>query len=134
MALRILVAGSAPGNVELVKETFAPLGHEIIPINGVALGLFLARKNFPHLILSELEMIDGSGMEFLAQLKQDPDLASIPFLFLCASECDQTTKKQATALGAQKLLCHPLSQQKLMAELAPYLQERETERPSETPE
>ncbi len=134
MAVRIFIAGSSSKNVELAKDTFAHLGHEIIPVNGVALALFLAHKNFPHVIISDLEMIDGTGMEFLTQVKQDPDLSAIPFLFLCSDPCPSATKEEARTLGAEKVLCHPISPQELSIELSPYLEERADEREPETPE
>jgi CheY-like chemotaxis protein len=134
MAVRIFVAGDSPKNVELIKTTFARLGHEIIPVNGVALGLFLAHKSFPHVIICDLKMIDGTGMEFLSQVKLDPDLSGIPFLFLCSSACNGTVKDEATALGAEKVLYHPISPEELSTELDPYLREHQEEREPETPE
>jgi len=134
MAQRIFVAGDNPKNAELIRETFAPYGHEIIPVNGVALGLFLAHKNYPHVIVCDLKMIDGTGMEFLGQVKQDPDLSKIPFLFLCTSACNGNLSDQAKALGAEKVLCHPISQEQLSMEVLPYLKERDEEREPDTPE
>jgi CheY-like chemotaxis protein len=134
MTLRILVAGSNPAVTELVKRAYAGQDCAIIPVNGVALGLFLAHKNFPHVILSDLQMIDGSGMDLLAQVRQDPDLSAIPFVFLCSSECNSDTMNRARALGAAKFLCYPISSQELTGQLAPYLVEREKEREPETPE
>jgi len=134
MAVRIFVAGDNPKNAELITTTFAPFGHEIIPVNGVALGLFLAHKNFPHVIICDLKMIDGTGMEFLGQVKQDPDLSNIPFLFLCTSACNGSVSDEAKALGAEKILCHPISPEQLSLALAPYLTERGEEREPDTPE
>lgn len=134
MTIRILVAGSNPSIIELVKRVFAQQDCKIIPVNGVALGLFLAHKNFPHVILSDLQMIDGTGMDLLAQVRQDPDLSTIPFVFLCSGECNSDTMNRARALGAAKFLCHPIAAEKLVGELAPYLVAREKEREPETPE
>lgn len=134
MAVRIFVAGSSSKNVELARDTFAHLGHEIIPVNGVALALFLAHKNFPHVIISDLKMIDGTGMEFLTQVKQDPDLSTIPFFFLCSDRCSDATQEEARVLGVKKVLSHPISPQQLTLELGPYLKERKDEREPDTPE
>lgn len=131
--VQVLVLDNKGTNTALAKELLAPLGHQVIPVIGSSLALFLAHKNLPELILSDTESSDGSGIDFIRAVKADPELSSIPFIFL-ASQADTTLETEALKLGAEKFLMQPIKADVLLLEIQPYLHERKSQRPPETPE
>ncbi len=131
--VRVLVLDNRGANTKLAKQVLTPLGHQVIPVIGASLALFLAHKNLPELIISDTEASDGNGMDFIAAIKSDPELSNIPFVFL-ASKTDSALEAKALKLGAEKFLKQPIKADELLQEIKPYLQERPSQRPPETPE
>lgn len=68
------------------------LFHDLLEISGAAViqthdgreVLELARKERPDLILMDIQLPQVSGLEITAQIKSDPDLASIPVIAVTA--------------------------------------------------
>lgn len=134
--VHILVAGESPDNLDATRKAVTDLGYVIVPAPSMSLALYLAHKNFPHLIVCGEKMTDGSGKQFLAELKADSDLADIPFVFLLSKE-DEKLAKEGLASGAVLVLHHPMQPQELMLMMSPYIQGRiktREPRPEETPE
>ncbi len=92
----------------LEAEGFHGLGSE----NGNS-GMQLARDHHPDLILCDVQMPDIDGFALLSQLRNSPDTAGIPFIFLTA----RTTKsdiRQGMALGADDYLTKPCTATELL--------------------
>ena len=71
-------------------------------------GLDLARKVLPDLILCDVMMPKLSGFEVLSSLRQDPQLATIPFILLTA-KADHAAVREGMTLGADDYLTKPFS-------------------------
>ena len=69
-------------------------------------GLDLARKVLPDLILCDVMMPKLSGFEVLSSLRQDPQLATIPFILLTA-KADHAAVREGMTLGADDYLTKP---------------------------
>jgi CheY-like chemotaxis protein len=113
----------------MAKETLSPRGFDVITASSMALAVFLARKNFPSVIVSGKD----DDLAFLSEIKSDPDLEQIPFVLVLTTD-DPQTQQKALQLGASKILTQPLSAAKFIAELSPYLVELKDDRPEETSE
>lgn len=59
-------------------------GYEVLTASDGAEGLQMAKTSLPDLILSDVMMPPPNGFELRRILSQDPQLASIPFIFLTA--------------------------------------------------
>jgi nitrogen-specific signal transduction histidine kinase/CheY-like chemotaxis protein len=79
----------------------------LIPAMQGKLGLELARRHKPHLILLDLHLPDMPGSHVLARLKSDPETRRIPVAMLSA---DATTGQieRLLAVGADEYLTKPL--------------------------
>lgn len=73
----------------------------------MSLGLFLAQKNFPDLILCEAGLLEGDGFALLESLKSDEELASIPVVFVIDNS-NQLDKEQVH--GASYVLKLPMEE------------------------
>lgn len=119
MNIRILVATNDQVIFDLVKTALAAREIDIVRASGMALALFLTKKNQPVLIISDLELIDGDGISLLRELKSDSQLAALPFVFLLRKEPAQSVVKNLFESGASAVL----SNVKTPDELVPILEE-----------
>ncbi|MFH1746060.1 MAG: response regulator [Planctomycetota bacterium] len=69
----------------------------------------------PDLILLDLYMPGKGGLETLAELKADPDLARIPVVVLTGSKSNRDIER-AFALGARSYMLKPLTRQRVAVE------------------
>ena len=131
LAIKVLLVDPAKVTDQLSRDTLVPLGCQIITASSTALGLFLARKNFPALIINGVR--DSDEVDLPHEIKVDPDLAHIPVVVV-ANTGDESMMKRVRSSGAAKILTQPLSPEKFFEELRPFLVERKDNRPGETPE
>jgi diguanylate cyclase (GGDEF)-like protein len=77
-------------------------------------GLTLARRRHPDLILCDVQMSHMDGYDVLAEIRQDPDLATIPFIFLTA-RASHDEVRHGMNLGADDYLVKPCRSKDLVA-------------------
>ncbi|MBD2122559.1 GGDEF domain-containing response regulator [Trichocoleus sp. FACHB-262] len=102
----------------LEAEEFDVIGAE----NG-AVGVQMARKHLPDLILCDVMMPELDGHGVLATLRTDPATAAIPFIFLTA-KADKTDFRQGMNLGADDYLTKPCTADELLGAIAARLQKQ----------
>lgn len=83
-------------------------------------GLKLAQENLPDLVLCDVKMPGLSGYEVLKSLRQDPNTAAIPLIFLTAENNLEVVAVGAD-LGANGYLYKPFSTTELMTAIAPFV-------------
>jgi CheY-like chemotaxis protein len=106
----ILHVEDDPNLVAMVRLAFANLGFrgEMLHAATVAeardILTFRIRAALPlDLIIADMNLPDGTGLEVVRRAKSDPDSARIPLLLL-SGETDSTTVAEAYALGANGYL------------------------------
>jgi two-component system cell cycle response regulator len=120
----ILVVDDQPMNRSLKQSLLEPLGYAVLTAEGMQRGLELARKNRPDLIVSDVEMGQGSGFEFIEQVKSDPQLRDVPFIFITSTHWDIAWRDRGLALGAARFLFRPLEPEQLLQEIKACLRKR----------
>jgi|ERR1051326_177611 two-component system cell cycle response regulator len=113
----VLAVDNVPANLELVRSVLMPFGFRVITASGGREALGKARQEAPDLILSDVHMSDGWGFEFIRCVKADPQLASIPFVFISSSMTEEPDRSRGVALGAASYLVRPIEPEKLLAEI-----------------
>jgi two-component system sensor histidine kinase/response regulator len=104
----ILYIEDNQSNVTLVQQMLAEQpGIELLSALQGGLGLDLARKHMPDLILLDLHLPDMRGHEVLARLRQDKATRHIPVVIISA---DATVRQveRLMAAGAQSYLTKPI--------------------------
>ena len=92
----------------LELEKFQPLAAE----NG-RVGVELAKKEKPDLILSEIVMPELDGFEVITALRCTPETESIPFIFLTAKG-EKRDVRIGMSLGADDYLTKPVAKTDLL--------------------
>lgn len=114
---RILVVDDSPANRSLAQATLAPFGYRLHLASSVAEAFdLLARQPFD-LIISDLRMPGGDGLEFLARIKSDPALSGLPVVLLSSSFWGARDRERAQALGAARFLERPVAPRRLLDEI-----------------
>jgi PAS domain S-box-containing protein len=95
-------------NLELVNELFHQVGKvRLIPAVQGQLGIELAARHRPDLILLDLHLPDLDGDEVLSRLREDPRTAQIPVIVLSADATgDQVARLKAS--GAAEYVTKPI--------------------------
>lgn len=86
-------------------------------------GLAAAKHQLPDIVISDILMNEGSGIELCQSLKQDPALRHIPIILLTAS-MDTSTELAGIELGADDYITKPFDKELLKARVQNLLQKR----------
>ena len=89
-------------------------GFQAISANAGALGVQIAREQLPDLILCDIRMPDLDGYDVLVKVRQTPETANIPFIFLTA-KAERQEIRTGMDLGADDYLTKPFRRQELLA-------------------
>jgi DNA-binding response OmpR family regulator len=111
---KILVIEDTPDVRELITDTLRFNGFEIIAAADGEAGIQAAVSHLPDLILCDVQMPRKDGFEVLADLRQRPATATIPFVFL-TGQADKSHMRQGMNLGADDFLAKPFMLNELMA-------------------
>src|SRR6476620_9540249 len=114
---RLLLIEDEP-QVRANLETILKLeGFAVTTANDGRAGLTAARGEKPDLILCDITMPILDGYKVLAQLRDDPELAGIPFIFLTA-RATLADLRAGMNLGADDYLPKPFSVDDLLGAIA----------------
>ncbi|MCC8426354.1 response regulator [Mucilaginibacter sp. UR6-11] len=98
---------------ENIEEILTLENFKVITANNGITGVALAKKYLPDLIICDILMSGLDGYEVLTQLKNDPQIPSIPVIF-STSKFENSDKERALALGVKRYLVKPFDLPTLM--------------------
>jgi len=113
----ILVVDDVPTNAQVIRAAIEPFGHEVIEVHSMDEALTAARARRLDLILTDVHMPDGTGLDLIRAFKNDPALAAIPFIFLSSTYWHDLDKARGLSLGAKKFLLRPIEPRALVDEI-----------------
>jgi two-component system chemotaxis response regulator CheY len=99
----------------VVRNTDLPI-EKIYEAAGGLEALETLKQNAIGLILSDVDMPCGNGLQLLAEIKQSQDLENIPVIMI-ASEASEDTVLEAAKLGAAGYICKPFTVEQLREKL-----------------
>ncbi|HEY2630025.1 MAG TPA: response regulator, partial [Usitatibacter sp.] len=113
----ILVVDNNRTNLDFASSLFEMAGYRVMGADGARQALRLARETRPGLILSDVRMSGESGYDLIRAIKQDVELAKIPFVFLTSTFTSAADRREGLALGAARFLFRPIEARDLLAEI-----------------
>jgi len=120
---RVLVVDDTPANLALLLDALTAAGHELLVAESGASALAVLEHTTPDLILLDLVMPGMDGVETCRRLKQRPECATVPVLFMTAVE-EPEQKLRAFAAGAVDYIAKPAYPPEVIARVAAHLQIR----------
>lgn len=110
---RIVVIEDEKPVLANILEILDSGGFQAIAAHNGEIGLRLIREQPPDLVLCDILMPNLDGYGVFEQLRQDPQTALIPFIFLTA-KADHSDIRQGMGLGADDYLTKPFRRQELL--------------------
>ena len=115
MKKRILVVDDEVALTRMVKLNLERTGdYEVRTENKGAMTVPAAREFKPDLILLDVMMPGMTGDEVAAQLKEDPLLSKIKFIFVTAIVTKSETEQTGSKIGGNVFLAKPVKAQELI--------------------
>jgi len=119
----ILIVEDNEKNLKLVRDLLQVKGYRTLEAGTGELGVDLARRHTPHLILMDIQLPGLDGVAALGQLKADPATASIPVIALTAFAMHDD-RQRFLAAGFDGYLVKPINIRELPAVVREYCERR----------
>lgn len=118
----ILIIEDDPDTLSSMAEFLQGESYNTFQAENKRVGLILAKKQAPDLILCDLRLPEGDeGFEILAELRKNKATSPIPFIFLTSSQEDKDIVK-AFELGAQDYIVKTASPGEILARVKTHLE------------
>lgn len=108
MTNRILVVEDNDLNRKLFCDVLQAGGFAVQPVADGKLAIEAARAFFPNLVVMDIQLQDVSGLDLIALLKHDIDLADVPVLAVTAY-AGKGDEERIRESGAEGYLSKPVS-------------------------
>ena len=116
-ALRVVIVDDNEVMRSLIRRTLERMGfYQIYIGKDGAEGLELARSQRPDVIISDYDMPNMQGLEFLKAVRAEPTLAKTAFIMLSGSTTS-AVRQRALELGANSIIMKPFLSADLKHEL-----------------
>ncbi|MFN9173151.1 MAG: response regulator, partial [Synechocystis sp.] len=120
---KFLVIEDEPGVRENLAEILQLAQYEVVLAADGIEGIECARQHRPDLIICDVMMPKMDGFEVLETLQADPELATIPLIFLTAM-ADIQNLREGMDLGADDYLTKPFELDQLLISISSRLRKR----------
>ena len=117
---RILVVEDNEANLYLIRFMLEKSGYEVIEAREGAVGVELAGKEKPDLILMDIQLPDIDGLEATKRIRASEAEGKIPIIAL-TSYAMVGDREKALAAGCTGYIEKPINPETFMAEIEKYL-------------
>lgn len=118
---KILVVDDNIINLKMAERALkGNAAYKVVLVPSGEHALKFLEKNTTDLVLLDILMPDMDGFEVLARLREKPEAADVPVVFLTADE-EPATRERAEAAGVKDMVMKPFDKEKLLAVIAGYL-------------
>ncbi len=105
--LRVLIVDDSPISVNIISNSISTLATVFVATDG-EMAMSIVKKNQPDLILLDIEMPHVNGLEVCRRLKNTPEYAHIPIIFITANTHVET-ELEALGLGGIDYITKPIN-------------------------
>ena len=113
MSLKILIIEDEPDIRKNLEYNLSREGYSVLTAASIAEAEQLIYSNNLSLILLDLMLPDGSGLDLCKKMKSDPDVQNLPIIILTAKD-DEVDKVVGFELGADDYVTKPFSVRELI--------------------
>ncbi len=108
----VLIVEDNEKNLQLIRDLLQVKGYRTLEAETAELGIELARRHTPRLILMDTQLPGMDGVAALGQLKSDPTTAQIPVIALTAFAM-KDDRQRFLAAGFDGYLVKPINTREL---------------------
>ena len=102
---------------KMLKQRLPSEGYECVSAANAKAGWNLCRDKKPDVILLDVNLPDGNGIEICRKFKDDEQLRHIPILIMTGEATDIKNRVAGLEAGADDYVLTPLNWKELMARL-----------------
>ncbi|PTY05216.1 DNA-binding response regulator [Opitutaceae bacterium EW11] len=110
---KVLVIDDEADVTELLAYHLKAKGFEVATLNDANSSIGTARSFMPDLVVLDVMMPDLSGVQICKMLRADPQLKTVPVIFLTA-KAEEADRIQGLETGADDYVCKPFSTKELI--------------------
>ncbi|MDJ0658109.1 MAG: EAL domain-containing protein [Crocosphaera sp.] len=121
----ILIVDDKPPNLRILSTMLIKAGYKVRGVTSGHMALMAAKTMPPDIILLDIKMPDLDGYEVCQQLKQFPETADIPIIFLSALQ-DVEDKVKAFEAGGVDYIIKPFQFEEVLARVYTHLALKQT--------
>ena len=114
--LRVLLIDDEPFYYKLIQKPLKKAGYDLAFARNGKEGLATIPIYKPDVIIMDVRLPDFTGYEIVERLRRDPNLGTIPVIFVSGQQ-DLNDKLKAFELGADDYLVKPFQPEELVARL-----------------
>lgn len=118
---RILVVEDDARNAALLGAALEPAGYALTTVGSLAAARAWLVDHRPDLVLLDVGLPDGSGLDLARELRASPTCAKVPII-VSSARVLATDRAAAEAAGCDVFLAKPLSLSELLSAVARYLE------------
>ena len=127
MSLKILIIEDEPDIRKNLEYNLSREGYSVLAAASIAEAEQLIYSNNLSLILLDLMLPDGSGLDLCKKMKSDPDMQNLPIIILTAKD-DEVDKVVGFELGADDYVTKPFSVRELILRIKAVLKRGENKK------
>lgn len=113
----ILVVDNLMIQLDLARSILEPHGYSVNVATSIRDAMAILRSRPIHLVVSDVCIADDNGLDFLRLVRNDPSLASTPFVFLTSTCVTNEDRQRALDAGATAYLTRPIEPEALLREI-----------------
>jgi two-component system, cell cycle response regulator len=114
---RALVLDDMAANTEHLRSLLEPHGIAVDAQTTIEAAFAQIARCRPDLIISDLHIGRERGEDFYAQVKAQPALRAVPFVFISSTMLQDADRHAALSAGADRFLVRPIDNAHLLAEI-----------------
>ncbi len=119
--MKVLYIEDSPSNRLLVKRVLMAEGYEVLEAEDGGVGLDVATREPPDLILMDMNLPDVDGYEMTRRIRETPELSSIPIVAMTANVMHGDREKALEA-GCVGYIPKPIDVDTLPTQIARYIE------------
>ncbi|MFH1239230.1 MAG: response regulator [bacterium] len=116
MGKKILVADDEPNILKVLASRLQANGYEVITASNGMEAVMKAHNEKPALVILDIRMPAGSGINVCESLKKSKDTEKIPLIFITAYP-SQEIKEKALEMGVGAFIAKPFEDKDLLAKV-----------------
>jgi len=119
---RILTIEDSPIMRQLLRQLLSAEGYECITASDGLSGIKSCARHKPDLVLLDVNLPDGNGIDFCRTLKSDPASRHIPVLLLTGEAREVENRIDGFEAGAEDYVTKPFNVKELLSRVKGILQ------------
>lgn len=124
---KVLIVNDIPEQLTLMGTLLGKAGYSVLTAGDGLEAFEVVKRERPDVVISDVSMPRVDGIEFCRQIRQDPDLRSIPILLVSAHRRDTESVVEGLESGADDYLELPFDSTRLIAKVSRLLERSQAE-------